>query len=244
MPGEGHRDSVSFPRVSRRLTSPAASAWRSSRASGRQSSCGDECAAPAGVPYADGMGSAREMDRLRIEHMASRASVGQGVQIVDDTDIAKKGEPIGWSHPAVSGTLGRMDNCQVLVTTHYVDRVFDWPITSRVYLPQSWAKDGERRVAVFTVRTKDSVSRLRSWAATALSVSGWDTSAPFPGHSTLSPGAHSTSNLSVFPIPSRVPFSLMAYKRCARIRVYRVGYRGTHLSSVGWLIGECPVDGH
>ena len=38
-----------------------------------------------------------------------------------------------------------MDNCQVLVTTHYVDRVYDWPVTSRVYLPESWASDGERR---------------------------------------------------------------------------------------------------
>ena len=33
-------------------------------------------------------------------------------------------------------------------------------------------------------------------------------------------------------------------KLCVRVRVYRVGYRGTHLSSMGWLIGERPVDGH
>ena len=38
-----------------------------------------------------------------------------------------------------------------------------------------------RRVAVFAVRTKDSVSWLRSRAATAFSVSDWDTSAHFPG---------------------------------------------------------------
>ena len=62
-----------------------------------------------------------------------------------------------------------------------------------------------RRVAVFTVRTKDSVSRLRSCATVALPVSVWDTSAPFPGYSTLSPGAHSTSNLSGSSVPSGCP---------------------------------------
>ena len=46
-----------------------------------------------------------------------------------------------------------------------------------------------RRVAVFTVRTKDSVSRLRSCAAVALPVSVWDTSAPFPGHSNPQSGS-------------------------------------------------------
>ena len=30
------------------------------------------------------------MDRIRIEHMMAHASVGEGVQIVDDTGFAKK----------------------------------------------------------------------------------------------------------------------------------------------------------
>jgi SRSO17 transposase len=33
----------------------------------------------------------------------------------------------------------------VLVTAHYVDRVFDWPVTARLYLPQGWGEDRERR---------------------------------------------------------------------------------------------------
>ena len=33
-------------------------------------------------------------------------------------------------------------------------------------------------------------------------------------------------------------------KLCTRIRVYRVGYRCTHVESGGWLIGERPVDGN
>ena len=67
------------------------------------------------------------------------------------------------------------------------------------------------RGAAFTVRTKGLVSWLRSSAASALSVSGWDTSAPFLGYSTLSPGAHSTSKLSGFLHLTCVPLSLAAY---------------------------------
>ena len=78
----------------------------------------------------------QEMDRLRIEHMVGHASVGEGVQIVDDTGIAKKGRHSVGVARQYSGTLGRVDNCQVLVTTHYVDRMHDWPLASRLYLPQ------------------------------------------------------------------------------------------------------------
>lgn len=79
----------------------------------------------------------QEKDWFRIGHMMSRASVGEGVQIVDDTGFAKKGSHSVEVARQYSGTLGRVDNCQVLATNHYVDRVFRWPLTSRVYLPQS-----------------------------------------------------------------------------------------------------------
>jgi SRSO17 transposase len=87
----------------------------------------------------------REMDRLRIGQMVKHATVGDGVLIVDDTGFAKKGtHSVGVSRQ-YSGTLGRVDNCQVLVTVHYVDGIFDWPVMSRVYLPEQWATDSARR---------------------------------------------------------------------------------------------------
>ena len=52
----------------------------------------------------------------------------------------------------------------------------------------------------------------RSAGATlALSVSGWDTSAPFLRYSTLTTGAHTTLRLSGFPPPICVPLSLTFY---------------------------------
>lgn len=87
------------------------------------------------------------MDRLRIEQMVARASVGEGVQIIDDTGFPKKGAHSVGVARQYSGTLGRVDNCQVLVTSHYVDRVFDWPVAARLYLPEAWADDRARRQA-------------------------------------------------------------------------------------------------
>lgn len=88
-----------------------------------------------------------EMDRLRVQQMVKRASVGAGVQIIDDTGFAKKGSHSVGVARQYSGTLGRVDNCQVEVTAHYVDSVFDWPITSRLYLPEEWTGDSARRKA-------------------------------------------------------------------------------------------------
>lgn len=87
---------------------------------------------------------ASAMDRLRVTTMVARASVGDGVVIIDDTGFAKKGTHSVGVARQYSGTLGRVDNCQVLVTAHYVDRVFDWPITARLYLPEEWSTDAAR----------------------------------------------------------------------------------------------------
>ena len=88
----------------------------------------------------------KEMDQLRVRYMLQHASVGQGVVLLDDTGFAKKGRHSVGVARQYSGTLGRIDNCQVRVTSHYVDRVFDWPIRGRLYLPKEWVTDRERRM--------------------------------------------------------------------------------------------------
>lgn len=88
---------------------------------------------------------AKDMDRLRIQHMNKTSRVGKGALLFDDTGFPKKGQSSVGVGRQYSGTLGRVDNCQILVTSHYVDRAFDWPVNAQLYLPQDWAKDPNRR---------------------------------------------------------------------------------------------------
>ena len=91
---------------------------------------------------------AAAMDKARIALMRERASAGEGIFIVDDTGLPKKGTHSVGVARQYSGTLGRVDNCQVLVTLHYVDRVFDWPVSAQLYLPRPWAENTARRKQV------------------------------------------------------------------------------------------------
>ena len=72
-----------------------------------------------------------------------------------------------------------------------------------------------RRVAALTRLTKDLVCSVRSSEASALPTCDWDTSAPFLGYSTLSPGAHTTFKLSGFQPFQCVPLSLTIYTAIA-----------------------------
>lgn len=84
------------------------------------------------------------LDRLRIAHMSVHARTGRGALIFDDTGLPKKGDASVGVDRQYSGTLGRVDNCQVLVSSHYVDRAFDWPVNARLYLPRRWCEEPQR----------------------------------------------------------------------------------------------------
>ena len=111
----------------------------------------------------------REMDRLRMQYMVAQASLGRGLQIIDDTGAKKGTHSVGVARQ-YSGTLGRVDNCQVLVTSHYVDGSFDWPIAARLYLPEGWTQDQVRLSAAkvpagtsFKTKGDDSPGARRCW---------------------------------------------------------------------------------
>jgi SRSO17 transposase len=65
--------------------------------------------------------------------------------IIDDTSFPKCGaHSVGVSHQ-YCGQLGKQANCQVAVTLSVANRVASLPVAYRLYLPESWAKDDERR---------------------------------------------------------------------------------------------------
>ena len=92
-----------------------------------------------------------ELDAARVRRLSARSPNG-GILILDDTSLPKKGNSSVGVAPQYCGTLGKIANCQVLVSAHYVvdepssSAPLHWPLTGRLYLPEdSWAKDFERR---------------------------------------------------------------------------------------------------
>jgi len=68
-----------------------------------------------------------------------------GVLIVDETGFVKKGAHSVGVARQYSGTAGRIENAQVGVFVAYASRFGQALIDRRLYLPEAWAKDKERR---------------------------------------------------------------------------------------------------
>jgi SRSO17 transposase len=85
------------------------------------------------------------LNRQRIAQMQTLPSEGDGVLIFDDTGFEKQGrQSVGVAHQ-YTGTAGKLTNCQVTVNCHYAERTLAWPVATRLYLPQVWTEDAERR---------------------------------------------------------------------------------------------------
>ncbi len=85
------------------------------------------------------------LNRQRIARMRTLPSEGDGVLIFDDTGFEKQGRHSVGVARQYTGTAGKLTNCQVTVNCHYAERMRAWPVATRLYLPQAWAEDAERR---------------------------------------------------------------------------------------------------
>ena len=68
--------------------------------------------------------------------------------IIDDTGFPKKGVHSVGVARQYCGQLGKQDNCQVAVSLSIANHHASLPVAYRLYLPQDWAKDAERRSKV------------------------------------------------------------------------------------------------
>jgi SRSO17 transposase len=70
---------------------------------------------------------------------------GAEALILDDTGFPKKGVHSVGVQRQYSGTLGRIDNCQVGVSLHLGSERGSSCIAMQLYLPREWAEDADRR---------------------------------------------------------------------------------------------------
>ena len=78
----------------------------------------------------------------------------------DDTGIAKKGELSVGVQRQYSGTLGKVGNCQVIVSLHGVSDSFGACLGAELYLPKSWSESKQRRQQA---KVPDNLSFRTKW---------------------------------------------------------------------------------
>lgn len=85
---------------------------------------------------------------------------GVEAMVVDDTGFAKKGKHSVGVQRQYSGTLGRIDNCQIAVSLHLAGEAGSGCIGMRLFLPEAWASDPARRAKV---GVPDEISFQHKW---------------------------------------------------------------------------------
>jgi SRSO17 transposase len=94
------------------------------------------------------------LDEARVKRLLELHPVPSGILIFDDTGLPKKGNASLGVFSQYSGTLGKIGNCQVVVSAEFLaddpasSTPFHWPVSARLFLPESWAQDYERRKQV------------------------------------------------------------------------------------------------
>jgi SRSO17 transposase len=88
--------------------------------------------------------AARDLCR---EHAVERLGAEDAVLVVDETGFVKKGRHSAGVARQYCGTVGKVENCQVGVFLAYGSREGHALIDRRLYLPEAWAGDAERRRA-------------------------------------------------------------------------------------------------
>src|SRR5579859_1030434 len=121
---------------------------------------------------------AAALTEARVRWLSAR-SPAAGVLVLDDTGLPKQGKASVGVARQYSGTLGKIGNCQVVVSAEYVadapgtSQPLHWPVNAQLYLPEPWTRDALRRTqaripAAETAATKQDralalVDQARAW---------------------------------------------------------------------------------
>ncbi|HEU4650956.1 MAG TPA: IS701 family transposase [Croceibacterium sp.] len=83
------------------------------------------------------------IDRAVAERVC--AVIEPAAWVLDDTGVPKDGKRSPGVKRQYSGTLGKIGNCQIAVSLHAVSTKGTVPLGFRLYLPEDWCEDPERR---------------------------------------------------------------------------------------------------
>lgn len=90
------------------------------------------------------------LDEARVKHLLALHPVSDGILILDDTGLPKKGSASVGVFPQYSGTLGKIGNCQVVVSAEFLaddpasSSPLHWPVSAQLFFPEAWTQDSER----------------------------------------------------------------------------------------------------
>jgi SRSO17 transposase len=99
----------------------------------------------------DAAWDAPALDAARVRTLLVAQPPTAGILVLDDTGLPKQGSASVGVAAQYSGTLGKIGNCQVVVSAEYLaddptsSSPFHWPLSAQLYLPESWTTDPVRR---------------------------------------------------------------------------------------------------
>jgi len=92
-----------------------------------------------------------ELDETRVKRLLELHPVSDGILVLMIQDCQRKGRPRSGVAPQYSGTLGKIGNCQVVVSAEFLaddpasSTPFHFPISAQLFLPEAWTNDAELR---------------------------------------------------------------------------------------------------
>jgi SRSO17 transposase len=94
--------------------------------------------------------------------------------VLDDTGVVKDGKHSPGVKRQYSGTLGKTGNCQVTVSLHAVGRDGTVPLGFRLYLPEEWCEDTERRRKAKIPDSVEFATKPTLGGELAVRAAGWE----------------------------------------------------------------------